>query len=166
MSVLNNKTSAFLSEMTHPTINVISNTTSSSYNNAMQYCTLLPSNLNVFANVADGIGKLEDHGVAMQVQKVLSNLYTALQAASSNQIIDNHLSLLHLAQQDDRSALVEWNFQDFRIGFSIELDKDESSYYVVTQDRDLKAFEMGTYKLESNNSSTFEKIVEFVLGNT
>lgn len=35
---------------------------------------------------------------------------------------------------EDNSALIEWNFEDFRIGFSIEPDKEESGWYLVSND--------------------------------
>jgi len=43
-----------------------------------------------------------------------------------------YLPQLHAFNVDDGSVLIEWIFDDFRIGFSIESEPKESSWYLVS----------------------------------
>lgn len=143
----------------------IANTTSS-FASTDPYGTVLPSNLNVFSNLAASIAELEDTVVAEQVRRVLSCLYLSLQRASRRKTINNYLSRINLIQQGDKAALVEWSFQDFRVGFTLEPEKKESSYFVVSQDKSAGSFMADTQKLDDDISRSVDKIVEYVLENT
>jgi len=43
-----------------------------------------------------------------------------------------YLPQLHAFNVDDDSVLIEWIFDDFRIGFSIESESKDSSWYLVS----------------------------------
>jgi hypothetical protein len=93
-------------------------------------------------------------------------LYHSLRRLSKSQVITNYLSRLNLVCQEDGSALLEWNFQDFRVGFTLEPNEDESSCFIVSQDKNKNLFSADTQKLDVNNSASIDEIVGYVLGNT
>ena len=45
-----------------------------------------------------------------------------------------HLPPLKAFNLDDDSAVIEWIFRDFRIGFNIEAEMDESGWYLVSNE--------------------------------
>ena len=162
----NDGTSTFLDERNNRPILRTLNITTNSYSDVEPYRTVLSSNIDVFSSIAMSISRLEDLEVTKQVQQVLLNLYLSLQKESKYKTISNYLSRMNLVQEDDKTALLEWNFEDFRVGFKLELDKKESSYFIVSQDRSTGSFSANTQKLSPDLLSTIKKIVEYVLENT
>jgi hypothetical protein len=69
-------------------------------------------------------------------------------------------------QQEDKTALLEWNFQDFRVGFTLEPNKAESSYFVVSQDKNTGVFKTSTQRLDADSYRSVDRIVDYVLENT
>ena len=161
-----NRTSAFLNRANEKiTMNAIGNT-SNSCSDADPYGTELPSNINVFSNLTEDITRLEDSSVKDQVMKVLFFLYLSLRRAFKQKTLSNYLSRINLIQQEDKAALIEWNFQDFRVGFILERNKSESSYFMVSQDKSTNSFMTDSQKLDTDTSVPVEMIVKYVLDNT
>lgn len=166
MKTPQNKTSASINATIGKEVRQAINNTTSSFASTDPYGTVLPSNLNVFSSLTASIAALEDAAVAEQVKHVLTNLYLSLQRASRRKSINNYLSRINLIQQSDKAALLEWSFQDFRVGFTLEPNKNESSYFVVSQDKIAGSFMADTQKLDDGISNSVDKIVEYVLENT
>jgi len=160
------KTSAFSNEANERITRKTIGNTSNSFSGAEPYGTMLPSNINIFSSLAESIIGLEDPSVKEQAEQVLLYLYLSLRRACKQKILSNYLSRINLVQQEDKAALMEWNFQDFRIGFTLESNKDESSYFVVSQNKNTGSFMTDTQKLDTTVSRSVEKIVEYVLENT
>ncbi|MDR0518312.1 MAG: hypothetical protein LBH25_14865 [Fibromonadaceae bacterium] len=147
--------------------NAIGNTsTSISFSDVKPYETPLPSNINVFSEVKECVARLEDSSVKYQAKYILSNIYLLLQSAYKKRKISNRLSQIILVQQEDKSVLMEWIFQYFRIGFLLESDKTYSSYFVVSRSANDELFMPSTQKLDVDTPKSIEEIVEYVLGNT
>ena len=66
---------------------------------------------------------------------------------------------------EDGSVFLEWTTPDFRLGFTIELDPNDSGWYVVTSKR---LGEIGAYGLLSavNSRSLVSFVVNFALANS
>jgi hypothetical protein len=137
-----------------------------SYSFTEPYGTILPTNLDVFSGIAEKIAALENADVAEQVSRVTQHLYLSLKKAYKLRRPGNYLSRMNLVQQDDKAALLEWSFQDFRIGFTLEPERADSSFFVVSQDRSVDAFSAETQKLDKDISTSVDRIVEYVLENT
>jgi hypothetical protein len=76
-----------------------------------------------------------------------------------------HLPSLILNILEDRSALLEWGFRDFKIGFSFEIEIKESSWYFVANEKFQFASLNG--KLDLDNEDVFlSNILFFVSKNT
>jgi hypothetical protein len=162
----NDKTSGFYNEDNQNVVWRAIGKTSGSASGIEPYMVVLPSNINVFSSVSEKVADLEDKVVSEQVNQTLLCLYLSLQKANKWRGLNNYLSRLNLVQQEDKAALLEWNFQDFRVGFALEPEKSESSYYIVSQDKEMGFLETEMQKFDADISCSVDKIVEYVLENT
>jgi hypothetical protein len=162
-----NITSAFFNGKNEEIVRAaVVDNTSNSYTTSEPYGAVLPKNIDVFSGLTTSILNIEDPEVAKQVKQVLLGLYLSLQSAIKHKEFSNYLSRIHLVQQDDHTALLEWNFQNFRVGFRLEPDKAESSCFVVSQDNDAGSYMANTWKLDSDPFPLVDRIVKYVLENT
>ena len=160
------KTSAYLNESNANVKQINVNNTSNSYLNTNIYPVMLPLNVDVFSSLSKSIITLEDEEVAKQVKKILSCLYLSLKKAINNKSISNYLPRLHLTQQDDMSALIEWNFQNFRIGFILDTNKDENYFFMISQNKIMNSYKSDLQKLDVDNFVYMDEIIKYVLENT
>ena len=79
------------------------------------------------------IHKLTDSNLRQQAVKLLSAIQNALNTQPFLNII-NCIPYLHAATPEDGSVLFEWIFKDYRIGFHIEPNPQESSWSLVTKE--------------------------------
>jgi len=135
--------------------------------NYILYDMPLPSNINVFSKVKKNITQLKDPSVKQQADYILSNIYLLLQNAyKRRKCLSNRLPQINIVQQEDNSALMEWSFQNFRIGFMLESDKAYSCYFVVSQGENDNLFMPPAQKLDVDTPRSVKEIVEYVLRNT
>ncbi|MCH7731098.1 MAG: hypothetical protein IIA61_01910 [Candidatus Marinimicrobia bacterium] len=80
----------------------------------------------------DLIGKLDNQGMAIEANKLLSSIDETILVFQSFQANLPFFPDLEAHTVDDGSILLEWIFQDYRIGFSIETDQKGSSWYLIT----------------------------------
>lgn len=85
--------------------------------------------LSLLENISDTINQTADRKVAAQARNLL-NVFQEIFVESSVDL--THLPPLHSTIVNDGSILIEWIFKDFRIGFSIEPNPDESGWYLVS----------------------------------
>ena len=160
------RTSGFFDETNNRSTRTANNNTSNSYSDLKPYATVLPSNMDVFSNLSAKMSALENASVFEQVKQVLQHLYLSLQKANEDKPMSNYLSRINLVQQDDKSALLEWNFQDFRAGFALEPIPSESRFFIVSQDKSIGSFTTEIQRLDLNNLSSIDTLVGYVLENT
>lgn len=109
--------------------------TSSGYEAQDDYQKILPDKINVFRKLSLTLLEKVD-------PRLRQNIIVFLQIFAET-IIDNRNSLktvgtlpsLIINLLEDGSVLVEWGFKDFKIGFSFELNDEESSWYIVTNEK-------------------------------
>lgn len=140
--------------------------TSDSYLLEPLYQTRLPSNMDVFVKITDALCALTNSIVKNETEEILQRIYKYIKVFNWNNNMTNYLSKLNVTEQDDNSALIEWNFQNFRAGFSIEPIIEESSYYIISEDKSIGSFMADTKKVGLNYDEAVEKIVKYVLENT
>jgi hypothetical protein len=145
--------------------NAVNNTTTSLVNSD-PYRSVLPANIDVFSSLKTDLASLEDTNVFEQVQQVLSALYLALQTANKRRLLKNYLSRISLLQQEDKAVLLEWNFHDFRVGLTLEPNKNESSFFIVSRDKVAGSFNADTQILGASIMRSVGIIVDYVLENT
>jgi hypothetical protein len=73
---------------------------------------------------------------------------------------------LHLYEQDDGSATIEWIFDKRRIGFILEQDESKSFYYYVEEDREAGSSQSYTRKIRNSEyGKTVLSIIDIILKN-
>lgn len=118
--------------------------------------------VTIEANIIDGAFNTLKQFQNQEIVKIAKNLLFTIQKIvnkSQQYGIDlYYLPPLHTFPVDDGSLLIEWIFEDFRIGFSLEQNKSESSWYLVTNP---KIGEISASGYLSNGDN--EKIVIWLL---
>ena len=78
------------------------------------------------------VGQVEDEKVADEARRILSIIAETILIFQRRAVDMEHLPRLHVFDVQDGSILIEWIFDDFRVGFSIEPILTESSWYLVS----------------------------------
>ena len=139
---------------------------STSYIGEPIFLPCLPEAIDVFTQASSKIAKLHDHIVKKQTLEILNRIYICL--AYYNQVTDlrNRLPKLHLTIDEDGDACIELNFQSFRFGFTLESEREKSSYYIVAGDLTDGYISSTSDILRDNYRYVVDSIVKLVLENT
>jgi hypothetical protein len=78
---------------------------------------------------------------------------------------DNPLPQLSITICTDNSIFIEWKFDYFRFGFSIEM-KDDDSYWYLVSNRKMEEINVSGDLPENKYNSVLLRVVDFVLRNT
>lgn len=106
--------------------------TSGTTNDLGSYIYNLPDNYNILRNADFGIPN-PDNSHTIKYVKILSTAFQDVLLRNRTNIKNAaNLPPLNYRWLEDNSALIEWIFKDFRIGFSIEPKIEESGWYLVT----------------------------------
>lgn len=129
------------------------------------YFNIFPHDFNIFREV-----KLDaSHIPNDQVRKITTQFLNVFQRVLilNRNIIENagYLPPLKIQYLEDSSVLMEWIFNDFRTGFSIEPIVSESSWYLVSN-RKLDEENFGGQLDLSKAEPLLSNILSFVLKNT
>jgi hypothetical protein len=106
--------------------------------------------------------RIENESVAQQLSTLLSTIQQMTAVARQGKAGLADLPLLHARLDEDGSVLLEWVFPDFRIGFNIEPERDNSGWHLVTNKR------LGEITMSGqlvNVSETVVSLLEFVFSN-
>jgi len=140
--------------------------TRDSYSIERAYTTKLPSNINIFSKLSEKIGSFSDQNVKKQTMTILAALNHTLQQIAMDNNLSNHLSRLSVIEQEDSTVLIEWNFQSFRVGFSVEPEESESNYYLASEDEKTGNFSMNAKKIGADIDKIVTNMIEYVIVNT
>ncbi len=132
-----------------------------------EYFRNLPSNLNILTSASDAIRKIADPEKQRDVVKFLLSMQNIL--LTNRFALDSIGSVppLRININEDDSVLIEWIFRDFRIGFSIETNRSQSNWYLVSN-KNLNQVDFSGL-LSSKDQDIDElltSIIAFVLSNT
>ena len=105
------------------------------------------------------VQQIENENIVNQARGILLILQKTITTFHYYGFPFSHLPNLEAFNLEDGSTLVEWIFDDFRIGFSVESDKDESSWYLVSSKK-LREINASGY-IPSGNE--FEKLILWLL---
>jgi hypothetical protein len=130
------------------------------------YQPIPPNHIDIFSHITDSLKTLSNENVQKQACEIIYSLYRVINDLNITEQFTNHLAKLHLTEQEDKTALLEWNFKNFRFGFTIEPDENKTSYYHVSQDHTTSKYSMNTEKICSRINKTIEYVVSYVLANT
>ena len=81
----------------------------------------------------DIFSKIKNKCVAEQLDKLLSIIDKIFNVSQQQGGVDfSCIPPMHAHVEEDGSVLLEWVFPDFRIGFNIEPDPDDSGWHLVS----------------------------------
>lgn len=124
----------------------------------------MPDNIKVFSNVIEYLSNIDSKNIKGFITELIKSFQEVLIKEYNEKYIYNHLPKMKIEEQDD-SIFLEWIFKDFRIGFSIEDEIDESTWYIITN-VNLEEFTKSGYINKKNYCDIVFKIIKYVLENT
>lgn len=130
------------------------------------YFTPLKAGLDAIYDAFRAISKIENNNVKKQAVQVLTLIQDRLSNLSLYSDLQNRLPKILLSVLEEGSVLLEWNFENFRLGISLEDDEKESSYYIVSRDNNDDSFSAITDHFEIEDSNTVNTLVDYVIRNT
>lgn len=132
-----------------------------------RYYLAMPQNMDVFSTIIKKSSTIENPEMVDYIKGLTESLRNVLHNFDNREKISNRLSKFILNNMPDKSVLIEWNFDNFRIGFSIEPNLDQSSYYVISDDKISGSYSSQSYLLKPDQFDTVaNNIMNFVLRNT
>jgi len=78
------------------------------------------------------IPQIDNADVSKQVERLLSFIDKIVKIAEQEEVDLSHIPSLHAYVEEDGSVLLEWVFPDFRIGFNIDSNPDNSGWHLVS----------------------------------
>jgi hypothetical protein len=139
--------------------------TSSGSTSQHNYQAKLPDHLNIIRNLDLSILEKCDPNIKSSVLEFVQVFQDLIIINLINLNKSGHLPSLILNILDDGSALLEWGFKDFKIGFSFERVIEDSTWYLVANEKFQDASVNG--RLDLNKLDIFlSKILIFVSSNT
>lgn len=115
---------------------------------------------NVFAQVFKTLDKTEDTRVQRDAIGILHKIQDILARYEFGD-----LPKLHAVNNEDGSVQIEWPFDDFRIGFTIEKVPEETGWYMVSKEnlgRKMSAGDLSAVNAES----TLNSLLDFIRQNS
>ena len=98
------------------------------------------------------------------VTLLLNVLYSAYEAQQFAKPLTEQLAKLHITEDDrDDSAMIEWNFENFRIGFCVETDISKSCYFFVYNDKQKDRTLTDAQTISDDLIQLIKSVVQFVL---
>jgi len=104
-----------------------------------------------------------DQKVAQQTQDLLILFKEMIRVLERERADIKPVPPLHAHGMDDGSVLIEWRFPEFRIGFNVEPNPDESGWHILSSKR------LGNFTASAQLSNKPEIVVlllRFILRNT
>ena len=87
---------------------------------------------NLIIPAWNAVGQVKERDIADEARRILLIIAETILIFQSRGVDLGHLPHLHAFDVQDGSILIEWIFDDFRVGFSIEPVPTESSWYLVS----------------------------------
>jgi hypothetical protein len=100
-----------------------------------EYFDIPLSDVNFLANVEKNLSTIKDPNVKNSTIILIIKILKIVTLYFNYQNESKFLPALNFNQLDDNSVLMEWIFKDFRIGFSIEPNSEESSWYLIANNK-------------------------------
>jgi len=92
----------------------------------------LPRASGLLEKAWSAIPEIENQEIAAEATRLLTAIDQTVQTFQESRVDLSGVPPLQLFRPDDGSILFEWIFDDFRVGFSIEPNPEESSWYLVS----------------------------------
>jgi hypothetical protein len=119
----------------------------------------------IIERALDAVLKLQNSVISGPARQILGVISDCLLAFQNQGVELYHLPPLRTATFDDGSFLIEWVFEDFRIGFTFELEPTESGWYLVSNQR-MGYINASGYMNNVNMKKTISWLIEYTITNS
>jgi hypothetical protein len=124
------------------------------------YFFIAGRSIDITRNARENARSIEDKSLAQETEITLAVIRKCVEANSS----DHNFPSIHLFKPEDGSILIEWIFQNLRLGINIEQNKEESSWFFVTNEN------LGNINAYGHLESTIRKpvlkwLISFIISN-
>ena len=133
--------------------------------NAFERIRIHPD-IYVVSSAIQKIDSLSSEAVQKQVIKLLSYIQNSLNKIYAAIGVSRRFPQLLLNEQSDLSALVEWNFEKFRVGFSLEQNPEDSAFYFLAINSSNGIINSITNDLGSDPEYIVQAIINYCFWNT
>jgi len=101
---------------------------------ANQSETIFPASSSIVSNVWDKVSLLSNDEVKSEIKVIL---YSFVDAESKFKNISNSAASkpLHISVENQDNVLLEWIFEDFRLGFDVSNTPEGSTWFYVTNEK-------------------------------
>ena len=120
---------------------------------------------NIIDNAFYKLNEVQNQVIVKQAKKLLFTIQKIVEKFLQYRFDLYYLPPLHTFLANDGSLLIEWIFGDFRIGFNIEQESSESSWYLVTNQKFGEISASG-YISDEDNEKTVIWLLNFILVNS
>jgi len=164
----NSETSTGFEKKSRPELKqTISNDVTSFSIDDIEYYSSLPQNVDIFKGVNLKITEIENESIKKCVYEFLNIFRFIIEKNNRIMRFDNNLPKLKMEITEDGAALIHWNYKHIRIGFAFEEPIEESSYYLVFDNKVTGSYFSKSEFLDRNNFHVIiEKLLMFVLETT
>ena len=127
------------------------------------FYTVVNSTIELFSEAYKEACLLKDPTVKAQTQEAIRVLIENFQNKNTS---SKRFPKPSITENEDLSCLLEWNFENFRIGISFEVNESKSFYFFVSRDNSIGATGSMTRRVNSEIGLVTSAIADFVIGNT
>lgn len=98
------------------------------------YSFIVPQEPSLIKSAWDTIRVTENREVAEEARGLVSVIQEIIATFQQSGFDLGYLPPLQAFNLDDGSVVIEWIFSDFRVGFNVEPNSDESGWYLVSNE--------------------------------
>jgi hypothetical protein len=117
----------------------------------------------IFSDALKETSKLNNENVRQQVMYTIMLFINCLRQYSA---ISNRLPSFHLSEVDNFSAILEWNFMKFRIGFMLEPEIENSFYFFISEDESKGEIQSYSKKIDDNLTNIVCQFTNYAIVNS
>lgn len=127
---------------------------------------VLPTSIDLFSQSKLNLNKIDDERTKKNVILILYQIIRSIIKKDEMDTIHAVLSKLELSYLEDKSVIIEWIFCNFRAGFTIEPNLNDSATYIVVDNRENRLFQSASQLMdESNYEQLIDEVIDFVTRN-
>ncbi len=136
------------------------------YNDSLsEYSQVVSSNINVLKNLSSKTFISSDKDLNDTALYFLHYFQEVLISIHNVEKINNNLPALSITTIDNVIIFIEWIFPYFRIGFSIEKQKEDSSWFLITNKQFQEQTSSGLFD-PYHPAEVLNFLIDFVLKNS
>lgn len=121
-----------------------------------------PTESRLIRPALDTLKSAQNQEVAKEAKKVLLLIKETVSTFQQFSFDLTLLPSIHAFENEDGAILLEWIFKNYRIGFGVEVDPNDSGWFLVTK-RDLGEISASGYTANTDMRKTIHWLLNFII---